>query len=299
MKPNPLLEKLGLSEADRAVIIHADDVGMCHASVAAYKNLVERGSISSASAMVPCPWFPAIAAYCVFNRGLFDMDMGVHLTLTSEWEAYRWGPVSTRDPASGLIDEKGCFHQSPRLAQLSAQPDAVHRELCAQIEWAVAQGIDVTHIDSHMRTIFNEKLLPIYHQVAREYQLPVLMIRGSAADLVELGVSENSVAQELAYLRKWEDQGLPLLDQIKVMSLKNPENRLRQAHGQLQDLHAGISNFIFHPAIDTLELRAITPDWRCRVADFELLTSEAWQGVLEDSGVHVIGWRAIRDLLRR
>lgn len=296
MKPNPFLERLGLSETDRAVIVHADDVGMCHASVAAYKNLVERGSISSASTMVPCPWFPAIAAHCLSNRGL--IDMGVHLTLTSEWKPYRWRPVSTLDLASGLIDDKGYFHGSTRLAQMSVQPDAVCRELRAQIDWAAAQGIDVTHIDSHMRTVFNERLLPIYYQVAQEHQLPILMVRGSAADLAELGVSETSVAQELAYLRKWEDRGLPLLDEIKVMSLENPENRLRQAHRHLQNLHAGISQFIFHPAIDTPELRAITPDWRCRVADYELLTSEEWQGVLNDAGVHVIGWRVIRDLSR-
>src|SRR3954463_10603061 len=104
---NPALKKLGFDEHDRVLIIHTDDIGMCQATLPAYENLLHAGLISSASAMVPCPWFPETARFC---RGHPDVDMGVHLTLNSEWDTYRWGPISTRDTASGMLDEQGYFY---------------------------------------------------------------------------------------------------------------------------------------------------------------------------------------------
>ena len=109
MAPNPVLKKLGLSDEARVVIFHADDIGMCQASLAAYADLVGVGLISAASTMVPCPWFPATAAFCRANPD--RVDMGVHITLTSEWADYRWGPTSTCDPTSGLLDADGYMHR--------------------------------------------------------------------------------------------------------------------------------------------------------------------------------------------
>ena len=109
MLPNPVLKKLGFGDCDRLVIIHADDIGMCQASLAAYGDLVEFGLVSAASTMVPCSWFAATAQFCREYPGA-GVDMGVHVTLTSEYDGYRWGPVSTRDPASGLLDQAGAFH---------------------------------------------------------------------------------------------------------------------------------------------------------------------------------------------
>ena len=154
MRPNPLLKRLGLSDDARAVIFHADDVGMCQASLAAYVDLVDFGLISAASTMVPCSWFPATAAFCRDHPGE-KVDMGVHLTLTSEWDGYRWGPISTRDPASGLMDTDGYFHPDTESAQAHGDPAAVQLEIQTQVERALAAGIDVTHIDSHMGTVFH------------------------------------------------------------------------------------------------------------------------------------------------
>lgn len=88
---NPFLARLGYGPDDRVVIIHADDVGMCQASLAAFADMVAFGLVSSGSTMVPCSWFPAAAAFCRANP---EVDMGVHVTLTCEWDAYRWGPIS-------------------------------------------------------------------------------------------------------------------------------------------------------------------------------------------------------------
>ena len=112
MQSNPVLKKLGFSNDDRVAIIHTDDIGMCQASVDAFADMVDYGLISSGAVMVPCPWFLEAAAYSTAHP---QADLGVHLTLTSEWETYRWGPISTRDPASGLLDEQGFFHKSSQV----------------------------------------------------------------------------------------------------------------------------------------------------------------------------------------
>jgi hypothetical protein len=139
MKPNPFLKKLGFSDNDRAVIVHTDDIGMCHASVQAFKDLWAFGTITSGAVMVPCPWFPATAQMCRENP---EIDMGVHATLNAEWESYRWGPVSTREAGSGLMDEAGYFHQWHPGVYQNAKPEAVAVEVNAQIEKALAAGID-------------------------------------------------------------------------------------------------------------------------------------------------------------
>jgi hypothetical protein len=134
MHPNPVLRELGLGQADRAVIIHTDDIGMCQASLAALADLVDVRLISCGATMVPCPWFPQVAAYC---RGHPSVDLGIHLTLTSEWDSYRWGPISTRDPALGLIDDEGYFFRRSEPVQERAGPEAVRVEMQAQVERAL------------------------------------------------------------------------------------------------------------------------------------------------------------------
>ena len=172
MKPNTFLKKLGFSDNDRLVIIHTDDIGMCHASVQACKDLWAFGTITSGAVMVPCPWFPAVVEMCKENPAI---DMGVHATLNAEWESYRWGPVSTREAGSGLMDEAGYFHQWHPGVYQNAKPEAVAVEVNAQIEKALAAGIDVTHVDSHMGTIMSPLFIESYIQSAAKRLLPNLL----------------------------------------------------------------------------------------------------------------------------
>ena len=188
MQPNPYLKKLGFRETDRVVIFHSDDIGMCHGSVTAYQELVDFGLLSSASTMVPCPWFPATANYCRQQADNPKIDMGVHLTLTSEWDHMRWGPISTCDPSSGLIDDEGYLHRTAKAMQTGATEASLHAELKAQIERAVQAGIDITHIDSHMFAIFHPKILPIYFDLARAYKVPAFMLRDDGTKLRAQGV---------------------------------------------------------------------------------------------------------------
>jgi chitin disaccharide deacetylase len=180
MTPNPFLKKLGYSDTDRLVIIHTDDIGMCHASVQAFRDLWAFGMISSAAVMVPCSWFPSVAQMCRQNP---EIDMGVHATLNSEWDSYRWGPVSTRETGSGLLDEAGYFHQWHQAVYDNARPEAVAAEVNAQIERALAAGIDVTHVDSHMGTIMNSLFIQWYVEAAAGRLLPSLLLRTDAEGL--------------------------------------------------------------------------------------------------------------------
>lgn len=300
MQANPVLRKLGLSENDRAVIFHADDVGMCQASLSAYVDLVEFGLISAASTMVPCSWFPATAAFCRDSHRdrAGKVDMGVHLTLTSEWDSYRWGPLSTRDPDSGLLDGAGYFHATSEAVQQHGDPLAVEREVEAQVAHALSAGIDVTHVDTHMGSIVHPTFLAAYIQIAMQHRVPPFLVRLDEAGLRGLDLDAETAAQFAPQLQALEAGGLPLLDHMHMMPLDRHENRLEQVKGVLESLPAGITYLLIHPAHDTPELRAIAPDWRCRVADYQVFASEALRDYVKTSGIHVLGWRALRDLMR-
>ena len=295
MKPNPFLKKLGLSDNDRAVIIHTDDIGMCHASVQAFKDLWAFGTVTSGATMVPCPWFPAVAQMCKENH---EMDMGVHATLNAEWESYRWGPVSDAGAGSGLRDEAGYFHQSREAVYENANPEAVAVEVNAQVDKAFAAGIDVTHIDTHMGTIINPKFVQHYLQAGASRLIPNMLPRASAKGFDVMQIDERMVAMFTPILDQMEVQGIPMLDGLFELPLDEPQGRMQITKRWLSELPTGITHFILHPSVDTSELRAITPDWQGRVADYQTFMSDEFKMFLEKEDLKLIGYRAIRDAMR-
>ncbi len=294
MVPNPVLRKLGFGDDERVAIIHTDDIGMCQASLSAWADLVDFGLISSAATMVPCPWFPQVAAFC---RQHPQVDMGVHLTLTSEWTSYRWGPISTRDPASGLIDEEGYFYRRTEDVQDRGDPDAVRLELQAQVERALAAGIDVTHVDTHMGTVAHAKFASAYTQVALQYRLPFMALRLDEAGWRAMGMEGETAASFALAMRQLEAQGLPLFDRIVALPLDRPADRVEQAKQAFDALPPGLTHFVIHPSRETPELRAIAADWPSRVADYRAFTSDDLHDYIRHCGVRVIGYRALRDLV--
>jgi len=281
------------------VIFHADDIGMSQASLSAYIDLIDFGLLSSAAVMVPCPWFPAAAAFCRDNQSNPKLDVGVHLTLTSEWRSCRWGPISTHDQASGLIDETGYFHARSVDVRTQANIGAVYQELQAQLKRALAAGLDITHLDSHMFTLFSPKLVPVYFELAFESQIPAFLFRYNQDRLQQMGYDQEAAGALARLIRAGEALGLPLLDDYYQMSLDYHEDRFEEAKQALDNLAAGITYFLIHPARDSPELRAMAPDWRSRVADYELFAREAFRDYLKDLGIQVINYRALRDLMRR
>jgi len=298
MKPNPVMSKLGLSDSDRAIIFHADDIGVCQGSLSAYDDLISFGLLSSAATIVPGPWFPGFGMYYQNHPEKEKLDIGVHLTLTSEWETLRWGPISTRNPASGLMDEAGYFYNNTADVHAHAEMGAVKQELKAQIERALAAGIDITHIDTHMFSIFHPNLLPFYLELGWQYQVPAFVVRWNANQLVADGYDAEEAESLAKLIQQAETDEIPLIDFVYMMPLEPLENRFEHAKQVLAELPTGISYFLIHPVTDSPELRAMAPDWEARVADRELFINEEWLREVKAAGVHIIGWRDLRELMR-
>ena len=289
---NPIAKKLGYSDNDRLVIIHTDDIGMCHASVQAFKDLWAFGTITSGAVMVPCPWFPAVAEMCKENP---EMDMGVHATLNSEWDAYRWAPVSGGAAGSGLRDEAGYFHQWHQAVYDNAKPEEVDVEVNLQIEKALKAGIDVTHVDSHMGTIMNPLFIQSYVQAAAKRLLPNMLPRLNAAGI------EMGDAEKIAYapvMDMLENLGVPMVDGILSMPLEHGDDHIGVAKKLLTEVPVGITHFILHPSIDTPELRTIAPDWQARVANYNAFMSDELKKFIESADIKLIGYRQIRNAMR-
>ncbi len=294
MEPNPLLKRLGFAPDDRVAIIHTDDIGMCQASVAAFAGLFDAGIISSGAVMVPCPWFLEAAKFAVEHP---RADLGVHLTLTSEWETYRWGPVSTREYDTGLLDSEGCFPHRSQTVQESAQAVAVQIELETQVKRAIKAGMRPTHIDTHMGTVANARFMEGYISLAWAYHLPPMIPRLDAAGFRALGMDAFGAEIAAHYIYEQEAAGLPLLDHMKGMPLDSAENRLERTKQALAALEPGITHFIIHPSVDTPELRAITRDWAARAADYQDFLNEELRTFIQQQGIQVIGYRAIQDVM--
>ena len=295
MTTESILKKLGFSETDRLVILHADDVGMCQATLTAFNDLWQTGGVSSGAVMVPCPWFPSVAAYCRQNP---DVDMGIHATLNCEWDAYRWGAVSTHDPASGLLDENGYLHQSPEATAAQASANSVAAELAAQVEMAAKNGINISHIDSHMGTILHPKFIESYLRQALYSRVPAMQPRTTAVGVMEMGATDESLALLTPIIENIETQGMPLIDGIMMMPLDQPNGQLEIAQHMLANLPVGITHFIYHPAVDTPELRAICPDWPSRVANYHTFMDPEIRNFIKDQGIHVIGYKNLREMIR-
>ncbi|MEO8192982.1 MAG: polysaccharide deacetylase family protein [Gemmatimonadales bacterium] len=167
-----IAERLGYARDVKLLILHADDLGTAHSVNAASFDALNKGAISSASFMIPTPWISEVAAYAKAHP---DADLGIHLTLTSEWETYRWGSVASSDKVPTLLDSSGTFPNDEAIVAKKAKPAEVEREIRAQLDRARALGIQSTHADSHMRALFTTpELFAIYAKVARDHHIPFM-----------------------------------------------------------------------------------------------------------------------------
>src|ERR1700704_4030458 len=186
-----IAERRGHPASSKLLIIHADDLGAAHSIDVASFDALDKGAITSASIMVPTPWITEVAAYA---RAHPNADLGLHLTLTSEWETFRWGSVESADKVASLLDSAGTFPNDESLVAKNAKPAEAELEIRAQITRALAMGIRPTHLDSHMGSLFTTPaLIATYVKVAHEYHLPFLAIKGSALAAPESGITPKDV----------------------------------------------------------------------------------------------------------
>lgn len=290
---NPAVQKLGFEPGDRVVIVHADDLGMCHAANAAFWEDCSFGIVTSGAVMMPCPWAPALAAGCGAHPAA---DVGVHLTLNSEWDGYRWRPLSTCDPKSGLLDGEGYMWRSVKELHQHMDVDAAIAELRAQIELALALGIDVTHIDTHMGAVVHPQLTPAYVRLAVEYQVPVMLPRLSEEGMARIGVSPDVGRAMLAELAALEATGFPVLDHIRATQPSG--DPLAAAQRLFDSVPAGVTHLLLHPSVPGYDIEAITDSAAYRIADHEtFLRAELWEHIAKQ-GIHLIGYRRLRELIR-
>jgi predicted glycoside hydrolase/deacetylase ChbG (UPF0249 family) len=290
-----LAERLGYGPQEQVLIIHADDVGVSHASnQAAFEGIVS-GSMTCGSVLVPCPWFRETAQYC---REHPEADLGVHLTLNCEYPQYRWRALTGRETAPGLYDEQGYPWLTTAEAQAHISPEEGEREMRAQVEAALAAGIDVTHLDTHMGTVLHPKFLATYVSLGLEYRLPLFLIRPDRALLESRGLLSLWELME-PQLRRVDEAGLPILDHILIETLAQAPEAKEAYYRQLfAGLEPGVSHCIIHPACASDEMAAIAPDASSRARDYELFRDGSMREYLSGLGVRLIGYREIRDALR-
>jgi chitin disaccharide deacetylase len=272
------------------VIIHADDAGMSHSANRATIDAMEHGVVSSASIMVPCPWFPEIARYAKSHP---DKDFGIHLTLNCEWHDYRWGPVTPRDQVPSLVDPDGYLWSRVADVVTHAKAAEVETELRAQIERARRFGVPITHLDTHMGAVVSRPdLAEIYVKLGLDYKLPILFVRPAPGS--ELAKRYPEIIKLAPRL---EQQGLPILSAI-FQSYKQGEFAQRKAAylDTLSNLPAGVSQIIIHCGYNDAELAAITNSAPIRDIDRRIFTDPEVVAAIDRRGVRRITWKEFQAM---
>lgn len=276
-------ERLGYPADAKLLILHADDLGVAHSVNAASLDALDKGAISSASIMMPTPWVTEVANYA---RAHPNADLGLHLTITSEWLTYRWGSVESKDKVPSLLDSTGTFPSEVAPVVARAKPADVERELRAQVDRALALGIRPTHLDSHMGALFTTpEMIATYVKVAHDYRLPFLAMK-SGSFPPPMPLSPKDIA----------------LDTVIVAGPDVPRDQWKAFYlNAIANLKPGLTEIIVHLGHDDAELQAVTVDhepygsaWRQR--DYEVVTSPEFKKALQDHKVRLVTWRDLGKL---
>lgn len=272
-----LAERLGYGPDERILILNCDDLGSSHAANVAIERSIREGVATSATLMVPCPWAYEAA------QALADLDVGVHLTLTAEYPGYRWRSLTG---GRSLHNDEGFLPLTAEEVFARADLDEVRAECRAQIDQALAWGVDVTHLDSHMGTVQTDpRFYAVYAELAAEYDLPLRMV--SSFDEAKLGFPSRAPAVALG--RLFPDNFMPTwgLDTREVLQRRLPR------------LKPGVTEMYLHPVEDGPELRGYDKKAvHIRTGDYACAMDPNVRALIEAEGVRLISFRPIRDLQR-
>ncbi|MEN3333353.1 MAG: hypothetical protein V7641_2718 [Blastocatellia bacterium] len=283
-----LAERLGFKATDKILIVNVDDIGNSHAANAAVMDATEHGLATCATIIVPGPWFPEIADYA---RKHPQADFGVHLAHTSEWTTIKWGPVANKSEVPGLVDPQGYLWPDIANVYKNSTPEQAYIEARAQVKKAMAAGVDVTHLDSHMGTLqFNEAYFQIYRRLAKEFDLPLRM-----------GSQELLAAQGGGHQRgQLDEDGIVYPDYLIHGGRKPKESMSDYWKRMLSDLKPGVTEAYIHASAAGDELAAFTNTAGDRAEEYRLFTKDPEiRRILEAQNVKRIGYRALRDLQRK
>jgi chitin disaccharide deacetylase len=280
-------------EKPRFLIIHSDDAGMSHAVNVATQAGLESGIVTSASIMVPCPWFKEFAVYAKAHP---QFDYGIHLTLNSEWENYRWGPVASKAQVPSLIDPEGFLWDNVAQVVAHAKADEVRIELKAQIDKALAFGVALSHLDTHMGAVVSRPdLVEVYVGLSLEYNLPILFFRQLDAETAR---DHPALADRLKdCVAKLDERKLPILDNMLQFYGGNiPDQRKQLYLDEIAKISPGVTQLIIHCGQDGDELRAITDSAARRDQDRALFTDPTTRKYIDEHGIKLLSWKQFREM---
>ncbi|HLH09247.1 MAG TPA: polysaccharide deacetylase family protein [Terriglobales bacterium] len=292
-------ERLGYPANSRLLVIHADDLGMMHTVNTAIEEALEKGWVTSASIMVPCPWFPEVAEWAKAHP---NADLGIHITLNADWTTYRWRPVSGQGKGSSLLDKTGYLPLLTEYVDSHAKMSDVETEARAQIDQAQAAGIRPSHLDPHMGTIASTAdLLGVYVGLGNHYKLPVLLEpksgRGiNAGNNMPVGIDGFFSTTQLT-------RGSVLVDRILQMMPGVPQSQWFDAYKKmLAPLPPGTYELIVHLAHNDAEIQGATadhPDWggQWRQNDLDTVSNPEFQKFLRDQGFILVTWKQLSRAL--
>lgn len=286
-----LAQKLGFSEETKLLIIHADDAGLSHSENRATIQSLKKGVVNSYSIMVPCPWFYEMA---VFTKNNPQFDNGIHLTLTCEWENYKFGPVLPISEVPSLVNENGHFYKKTAELKNNATKEDVEKELDAQIKKAIKFGLKPTHIDSHMYSVgASAEFFQIYRGLGEKYNLPVIISR-QLMEMVGLNPDHNILDGDL------------LIEKVHYGIFEYFESgKLSDYYSNVfENLVSGLNIVLIHPAFDDNEMRGITinhpnfgSEWR--QIDFKSFTKPDCMTKIQEYNIELVTWDDIRKLEKK
>jgi chitin disaccharide deacetylase len=280
------------------IVLHQDDVGMCHGANVAFSELSALGSITSGSVMVPCPWFREAAEMAAANKSL---DLGVHLTLTAEKEFYRWRPLTSAGKSSGLVDDDGYMWRDVSSVRREANVDAVALELRAQIDFALASGFDVTHLDAHMGATLAPEFCAIYIALGVEYRLPVLLTKKLSQYGPNNHITGVSDERFEGFINFAEQTRQPIFDRVLETDFGRPSTQ-SLAPDAYQKMFTksktGLTFAALHPNAPG-EVEVIEPNqFHVRTQEYEIFSSKDYLTWLTKNEITPIGMRELRDAMR-
>jgi hypothetical protein len=276
---------------------------MCHGANRAFLDLVypdrtSAGFVTCGSVMVPCPWFREIADAA---RDDPSLDVGVHLTLTSEWPQYRWAPISTRARDSGLIDDQGYFPRNilelrRRLTEHGIA--AAEIEFRAQIDRALDAGIDVTHLDTHMGAAVVPELVDLYVRLGREYRLPILLPRelDSYTGVLKMGDVDQALYPPI--VSKLDAANQPVFERFRMTPGVPSEQVEAKYREMIESLSAGVTYFAIHANAPGDIESIVPPRAHWRTDEYRLFGSGAPVGWATGAGIRLTGMREAREIVR-
>ncbi|TFE24535.1 polysaccharide deacetylase family protein [Cohnella luojiensis] len=281
----------------RYLIINCDDFGQSQPMNRAIMHLLEERKVSSATIMAPAPGFEEAAEW-IRRRG--QANIGLHLTLTSEFDAIRWSSL-TGHPS--LHDESGFMHKTVEAFERHADTGAVIKELAAQYEAARRYGIRLTHADNHMGSLYGmatgRSHIPQVLKQCAKWDLPFRLFRKVHAKdplLAAIPGVESVVAKASSLAGVL---GVAIPDYLLSHSFHIEEGETYEGFKQsmiakMYDLPDGISETYIHPAVEDACMLEQVPHWEKRVWEYKLMLDEDFSYSVQDAGVILTDYNHVR-----